>query len=297
MPSPDDVLAFEAVARCGSLTAAAEALGCTKSMISLRLKALEKQLGAVLVLRTTRRLALTEAGQQLLPHAQALRRALEEAQPAVDSAQQAVAGRLALSTTVSLSAVLAPLLAELGQQQPSLQLMLQVNNLVQDPIADVLDFCLRLRRVHDESLVARPVGWVEEGIYASPAYLAAQGWPQQPEALRERGLISHGEHEQLLLTRGDDSVLLDCGPASLSADAYIVCLDLALRGQGLTVLPGFLAAPHCREGRLLRVLPEWQGERVPVFLVYPYRQPVPRKYQVLLDFLLPRLPAALLGSA
>lgn len=293
MPLPDDMLAFEAIARCGSLTAAADALGCTKSWVSLRLKSLEKQLGAVLVLRTTRRLALTEAGERLLPHARALRRALEEAQPSVDSAQLAVEGRLALSTSVSMSQVLAPLLAELASLQPGLRLELRVDNRVQDPIADVLDFCLRGHRVHDETLVARSAGWVEEGLFASPDYLAARGWPQHPDDLLTHGLFSHAEAEPLQLYRDETMLSLHCRPMLLSSDAYVVCQDLALRGLGITMLPHYMAAEHCRAGRLVQVLPQWRGERWPVLLVYPFRQPMPRKYQALLDFLLPRLPSAL----
>ncbi len=290
MPSPDDVLAFEALARCGSFTAAADALGCTKSMVSLRLKSLEKQLGAVLVLRTTRRLSLTEAGQHLLPYAEALRHGLLQMQPAVDSAQCAVAGPLVVSTYVSVSQLLAPILAALAREQPGLQLRLEVNNRVQDPIADVLDFCVRSRKVHDEALVARPLGWVEEALYASPAYLAAQGWPQTPDALAEHRLIMDGCC--LTLCRGEElhsqplRQLLDC-------NLYQNNLQLALQGEGIAALPWFLAQPACAAGQLQRVLPDWHSDRWPVFLVHPYRQPMPRKYQVFLDFVLPRLRAAL----
>ncbi|WP_144370765.1 LysR family transcriptional regulator [Vogesella urethralis] len=297
MPLPDDVLVFEAIARLGSLTAAAEALGCTRSLVSLRLKALEKQLGAVLVLRTTRRLALTEAGQQLLPHARAMREALERMQHAVDSAQCAVEGPLALSTSVSMAPMLAPLLAELGRQQPGLQLRLDVTNRVQDPIADVLDFCLRARKVHDDSLVARPAGWVEEGLYASPAFLQQQGWPQHPDELLRFGLLSHDDGEQLTLVRGDDTWVLQPGAARIRSSAFIACLSMCVAGYGISVLPHYMAAPACRRGELLRVLPDWRGERWPVFLVYPYRQPMPRKYTVLIDFLLPRIAAALADQA
>ncbi|MEC5205817.1 LysR family transcriptional activator of dmlA [Vogesella perlucida] len=297
MPLPDDVLVFEAIARLGSLTAAAEALGCTRSLVSLRLKALEKQLGAVLVLRTTRRLALTEAGQQLLPHARAMREALERMQHAVDSAQCAVEGPLALSTSVSMAPMLAPLLAELGRQQPGLQLRLDVTNRVQDPIADVLDFCLRARRVHDDSLVARPAGWVEEGLYASPAFLQQQGWPQHPDELLRFGLLSHDDGEQLTLVRGDDTWVLQPGAARIRSSAFIACLSMCVAGYGISVLPHYMAAPACRRGELQRVLPDWRGERWPVFLVYPYRQPMPRKYTVLIDFLLPRIAAALADQA
>ena len=291
MPSPDEVLAFEALARCGSFTAAAEALGCTKSMVSLRLKALEKQLGAVLVLRTTRRLALTEAGQRMLPHAQALRQSLLQMQPAVDSAQCALEGPLVISTYVSVSQLLAPILAELACEQPGLQLRLEVNNRVQDPIADVLDFCVRSRKVHDDALVARPLGWVEEALYAAPGYLATQGWPQEPEALAAHRLIMDGRC--LTLCRGEELRTLSLASPLLDCNLYQNNLTLTLQGRGIGALPDFLVQPALAAGQLQRVLPDWHSDRWPVFLVHPYRQPMPRKYQVFLDFVLPRLRATL----
>ncbi|GHD77505.1 LysR family transcriptional regulator [Vogesella fluminis] len=297
MPPPDDVLAFEAVARCGSLTAAATALGCTKSMVSLRLKALEKQLGAVLVLRTTRRLALTEAGQRLLPHAQALRHSLLQMQPAVDTASCAVEGPISISTTSSMSTLLAPLLVALAQQHPGLQLRLEINSRVQDPIADVLDFCLRSRKVYDESLVARSVGWVEEALYAAPAYLAAQGWPQQPDELAGHRLLGDEQQAQQRLYRGSEMVTVAMPPPLLYSETYLVNHQLACAGLGITALPDFLVAEDVAAGRLQRVLPQWHCDHWPVFLIFPYRQPLPRKYQVFLDFVLPRLRALLQPSA
>ncbi|MFC3531548.1 LysR family transcriptional regulator [Vogesella facilis] len=291
IPSPDDVLAFEALARCGSFTAAAELLGCTKSMVSLRLKALEKQLGAVLVLRTTRRLALTEAGQRLLPHAQALQQSLLQMQPAVDSAQCAVEGPLVVSAYVSVSQLLSPILADLAREQPGLRLRLEVNNRLQDPIADVLDFCVRSRQVHDEALVARPLGWVQEALYATPDYLAAQGWPQTPDALAAHRLIVDGAG--LTLCRGEELRPLPLASPLLDCNLYQNNLTLTLQGRGIGALPDFLAQDALAAGQLRRVLPDWYSDRWPVFLVHPYRQPMPRKYQVFLDFVLPRLRAAL----
>lgn len=292
MPPADDVLAFEAIARTGSMTAAAEVLGCTKSMVSLRLKALEKQLGAMLVLRTTRRLSLTEAGQQLLPHAEALRRSLEQMQAAVDGTQQEVSGPLAISTMVSTSQVLATVLGELGMAYPGLRLRLDIDNRVQDPVEDVLDFCLRARNVVDESLVARLVAVVEEGVYAAPSLLQKQGWPQHPAELESAGLISHAAGEPVSLYCGDDQHSWQAAAPVLECSAYLTCLTSTLQGMGMSILPNYMAAPYCRSGQLQRVLPAWRAERWPVYLVYSYRQPMPRKYTVFCEFMLPRLRAA-----
>lgn len=289
IPSPEDALAFEALARCGSFTAAAELLGCTKSLVSLRVKALEKQLGTVLVIRTTRRVTLTEAGQRLLPYTIQLRESLERMQPAVDEAQCGVEGPLVISTTASLATyVMAPVLIELACAYPQLKISLQVDNRVQDPVADKLDFCLRSHDIHDESLVARWVGWAEEGLYAAPA-LAAQLAIGQPGDLVGHRLLMDS-HTDYLELRQDEQLFKLCTESPLLvANHFNLLARQAIDGAGVAPLADYVAAPHLERGELVRLLPEWHTERWPVYLVFAYRQPLPRKCQVFLDVALPLL--------
>ncbi|MDN0083316.1 LysR substrate-binding domain-containing protein [Crenobacter sp. SG2305] len=299
--SPEALLAFDALARLGSFTAAADHLGCAKSRVSVLVRELERELGTVLVLRTTRRVALTEAGERLARHARVLRETLERARPDVQAAQDCVSGPLQISATASVSQfLLPPLLAELAVQLPQLEIRLEVENRLQDLVADGIDFCIRTRRVHDEALVARLVGFAGEALYASPAYLARHGTPESLcDLVCHRALIDDEvdacDPHWRLTRQGETcrsalNVALNCNHGSVLAGA-------AVAGQGITLLPQYCSAPHVARGELVRVLPEWSGEQWPIYLVYPYRQPQPRKYQAFIEFFLPRLTQSLEMSA
>ncbi|UTH75359.1 LysR family transcriptional regulator [Chromobacterium sp. IIBBL 290-4] len=298
MPSPDNLLAFDALARGGSFTAAADLLDCNKSLISARIKELEHELGAVLVQRTTRKVALTEAGERLRPHAARLRETVAQARMAVDETQSDVQGPLMVSTTSSLAQyVLGPVLSELATLHPGLQLSLEVNNQLQDPVADVLDFCLRSARshkVHDDRLVARLAGYASENLYASPAYLARHPDIRQPADLAaHRLLATEAEHRGgLKLTRGEQHVQQAIAPLFYLSH-YPLQANLALAGHGITLLADYTVQRHLDRGELVRVLPEWHCDYWPIYLVHAFRAPLTRKYQTFIDFTLPRVAAAL----
>ncbi|MBM2885416.1 LysR family transcriptional regulator [Chromobacterium phragmitis] len=298
MPSPDNLLAFDALARAGSFTAAADLLDCHKSLVSSRVKDLERELGAVLVLRSTRKVALTEAGERLRPHAARLRETMAQARMAVDQTQSDLAGPLTISTTSSLAQyVLGPALSEMAALYPELQLSLQVNNRLQDPVADVLDFCLRSARshtVHDESLVARLAGYASENLYASPAYMARHPAIRQPSDLAaHRLLVMESEQRDGLLLKKGEQLLRQPVGAQLYLNDYPLRADLALTGHGITLLADYAVARHLQSGELVRVLPDWHCDYWPIYLVHPFRTPLSRKYQTFIDFVLPRVAAAL----
>ncbi|AXE29447.1 LysR family transcriptional regulator [Chromobacterium phragmitis] len=302
MPSPDNLLAFDALARAGSFTAAADLLDCHKSLVSARIKELEREMGAALVLRTTRRVALTEAGERLRPHAARLRETLSQARMAVDETQQDMAGPLTISTTSSLAQyVLGPILSELAARHPALRLSLQVNNQLQDPVADVLDFCLRSARMgklHDDSLVGRLAGYASEHLYASPGYLARHPPILQPADLqRHRLLLMPDEQLGGLALQREGRSLRQPVEAQLYLNHYPLRAELALAGQGITLLADYTVGRYLARGELARVLPEWQCDHWPIYLVHPFRTPLSRKYQTFIDFVLPRLRAALPGIA
>ncbi|MBP4048854.1 LysR family transcriptional regulator [Chromobacterium violaceum] len=298
MPSPDNLLAFDALARAGSFTAAADLLDCHKSLVSARVKELEREMGAALVLRTTRRVALTEAGERLRPHAARLRETLSQARMAVDETQSDIEGPLTVSTTSSLAQhVLGPALSELAALHPGLQLSLEVNNRLQDPVADVLDFCLRSARshtVHDDRLVARLAGYASENLYASPAYLARHPAIRQPADLAAHRLLVMESEQRggLKLARGEQLLSQPVG-ALFYLNDYPLRTHLALAGHGITMLADYAVQSHLRDGELARVLPEWHCDYWPIYLVHPFRAPLTRKYQTFIDFVLPRVAAAL----
>ncbi|WP_054284548.1 LysR family transcriptional regulator [Gulbenkiania mobilis] len=297
-PSPDALLAFDALARQGSFTAAAEALGCAKSRVSQLVKELERDLGAVLVLRNTRRVALTEAGVRLAQHAARLRELLERVKPDITDTQGSVEGPLRIGSTFAFAQyVLAPLLAQLGAQYPGLRIELMAENRLQDPVESSLDFCLRTRNVHDDRLVAKSLGFLCEVPVATPLYLEQQGWPKTPEDLSmhqtlHNSFYDHGHAWRL--EKGGQIASVDIKP-TLVADQYAVLAAAMRAHQGIALLPHYVMRPWLQQGEVVEALPGWHTASWPIFLVYPYRQPMPKKYQVFLDFIVPRV-RSLLGA-
>ena len=299
LPDAQALLAFDALVRCGSFTAAADELECTKSRVSQLVKALEKDLGSVLVLRNTRRVALTEAGQRLAAHARELRSLLERARLDVNETEGEVCGPLVISSITSFAQyLLAPILAELAVLHPGLQLKLQVENRLQDPIAEGLDFCIRTRNVHDDALVAKPLGFVREWAFASPDYLAKAPPLAEPDDLIHHRILLDTSRPKLrdtpewLLEKDGAQKLIRVQPV-LSSHQYAPLLSGAIAGSGVALLPAYVASEHLKSGRLAPVLPGWSHDCWPVFLVYPYRHPLPRKYEAFIQHVVPRMRALL----
>ncbi|MBM2883029.1 LysR family transcriptional regulator [Chromobacterium amazonense] len=299
LPDAQALLAFDALVRCGSFTAAAEELDCTKSRVSQLVKALEKDLGSVLVLRNTRRVALTEAGRRLAAHARELRSLLERARIDINEAEGEVSGPLVISSITSFAQyLLAPILAELAVLHPGLKLNLQVENRLQDPIAEGLDFCIRTRNVHDDALVAKPLGFVREWAYASPDYLAKAPPLAEPEDLARHRILLDTSRPKLRATPEwlleKDGVQKQIGIQPVfSSHQYAPLLSGAIAGSGIALLPSYVASEHLKSGRLVPVLPGWSHDCWPVFLVYPYRHPLPRKYEAFIQYVVPRMRALL----
>ncbi|UTH74923.1 LysR family transcriptional regulator [Chromobacterium sp. IIBBL 290-4] len=299
LPDATALLAFDALVRRGSFTAAAEELDCTKSRVSQLIKALEKDLGTVLVLRNTRRVALTETGQQLARHADKLRSLLERVRIDINEAENEVSGPLVISCGTSFAQhLIAPLLAELALKHPGLQLKLQVENRLQDPVAEGLDFCVRTRYVNDEALVAKPLGYVREWAFAAPDYLAKSPPLEEPEDLIQHRILldtsrpQQGEAPEWRLENQGLQRRIPVRPV-ISSHQYGPLLSAAIAGNGIALLPYYCVRQYLASGQLVPVLPGWSHDYWPVFLVYPYRHPLPRKYQAFIQHVVPRLRALL----
>ncbi|WP_018151757.1 LysR family transcriptional regulator [Leeia oryzae] len=294
--SAEALLAFDAVARLKSFTAAGAEIGMAKSRVSILVSQLEKELGALLIIRTTRRVALTEAGEKLARHAHALKEILINARTEVASVQDDVTGRLVISAPPVLSQViLSRYLPDFTAMYPNLQIHLQVDTQLIDPVKEGVDFCLRTGRVHDDSLVARTVGMIHAALYASPAYLEKHGQPECLDELSCHRALSDSKlmnGMQWRLNREGDTRCVQIDPA-LSSDYAEVLANAAVQGQGIAMLSHVLAEKYLQRGQLVRVLPDWSGDSWPVFLVYPYHRPQPKKYQVFIQFIMPRLAEAL----
>lgn len=292
MVSLDRFEIFRAVAEAGSLTAAAARLGLSRAVVSFNLKRLEQELGVTLLLRSTRHIALTDAGEQFLQHCIP---ALEAAQAAINAArrdQQQLQGTLRLTTTPEYAQYrLVPALEAFRAQHPALVLQLSTSPAPADLIPERFDLAIRLGRLADSRLHATELERHALCAVAAPALLArlptaaAADDPVQLGALPRLGyprladvpVIAPDGSDALFATNPAHAVVRVDGASSLRA--------FAVAGAGVTVLPRWLIEEDLARDRLRQVLRQHRFPQQGVYAVYPHsHQPAPKVRQ-LIDFL------------
>lgn len=286
--SPDlqDVTAFLAVVDTGSFTAAAERLGLAKSNVSRRVARLEKQLGARLLERTTRRQRLTEVGESYHAHVTGAVEQLAEAARSVSELQGQPRGRLRLTAPADWNEGMGRVAAEFSTRYPEIQLEVELTQRRVDLVAEGFDVALRAGKLEDSSLIARSVGTSEGHLYVSPTYLEEHGEPQTPEELVDHACVlfraRHGESTWHLEGPGGIHDVTVRG--TISGQDYGFVRAVLLQGAGIGFLPDTLAGNELLAGRLRVVLSEYCFGRSEFHLVYPSARFLSPKVRVFVDF-------------
>ncbi|OYX31404.1 MAG: hypothetical protein B7Z01_12690 [Brevundimonas subvibrioides] len=260
---------FVRAVESGSFSRAGRDAGLSQSAASRSIAALEADLGARLLMRTTRRLSVTEAGQRVYEQAQRL---LEEDAALVEAA--AGADRV--------DAFL--------KAWPRLRLDIAATDARIDAVAEGVDLILRLGPLTDSSLTGRRLGTYERWLVASPAVVQAlDGEAPLEDRLNGRCVVFSGSTlgQKWRLT-GPAGVVEMEPSGTLSAAAGAVVLSLAVQGAGVALMPSFAVARDIADGRLVRVAPDWSGPPTPVAALWTHRD-LPRKARLFLDHLTPRL--------
>lgn len=261
MPISNDMLAaFVKVADHRSVSAAAADLGIGKSLVSKRVAHLEEAVKATLFSRSTRKVALTPAGEVYLDYA---RRALLDAAAADERLRNLradLSGQLRLTAPVSWGQrVLARLLPEFLARHPAIDIELLLGDRMMDIAHERVDIALRWTPVPAQDLVATPVARVEWVICAAPAYLERAGAPQQPADLARHpcmGYWRESSDDGWQLLRGDERAPVRVHGRYHVNDTEAVA-QAALAGLGVALLPHYACDENLASGRLLRVLPDW----------------------------------------
>jgi DNA-binding transcriptional LysR family regulator len=294
---PNDLLVFARVAELGSFSRAAERLRLPKSTVSRRLASLEARLGERLLLRTTRRQTLTEFGQLLLEHARQVVAEVDAVAALGEHRRAAPGGRLRVSMPSDIATLLlAEPLAAFVVRHPGIALEIDVSPRRVDLLGEGVDVALRMGELDDDRLLAaRRLAEFPAGLYASPAYLAARGEPDAPDALAGhdglRLLQGNGEPAPWTLLRGQERwVQVPAGRTSANLPELL--LRLARAGAGISALPDRFAAADVHAGRLRRVLPEWCLPSVTAWALFPGRALMPAKTRAFIDMLVQALDGA-----
>lgn len=280
---------FARLAETGSFSQAARDLAMSKATISKRIAELEAGLGVTLLARTTRRAALTEAGEQVLRRAQKI---LEEAESAVEEAREtrAVArGRLKIAAPLGFALrYLAPTLPDFFRAYPDIALDLSLDDRVVDLIAGGFDAALRIGEMPDSSFTARKLAPVHAHVVAAPSYWRAHAKPTTPEELAGHACIRYANTASGMIWRftGPDGRLVNArvdGP--LCVNNGDVELPTICAGIGVARLPDFLIWRDVAEGRLETALETWRPAPMALHLLTPSSRAHPRRLRAFSDFL------------
>jgi DNA-binding transcriptional LysR family regulator len=290
------VTAFVRVVEQQSFTSAAKALGLPKSSVSRRVTELEEELGVQLLHRTTRKLALTEAGRSYFEQAE---RALTELQAAAESAtgmDTEARGIVRVTAPVDIGVMgLADIVAEFVREYPEIHVELSLSSKVIDLVEEGFDIGIRAGKSRDASLVSRRLGNAALGLYASPDYLKARGRPQTLAELTNHDcVLFRGKHGKALW-RLDGP---DGEPSSVEVTGHVTVDEMLFvrqavgSGLGIGLLPTIVIAT-CSKVRALdpieRILPEYSMGGAEVAVVTPSGPKRPRRVTILRDFLVQRL--------
>lgn len=284
----NDLLVFQALAETGSFTAAARRLGVANAKVSVEIGRLEDKLGLVLFSRTTRRVAMSDAGQSLYEECRPLLQGLDEALERAGSGKDDLAGTLRISTTVDHASLsLAPALAEFARLHPQLAIDLRTSDRVLDLVEEGIDLTIRLGWLRDSSHRALKLAGFEQYLLAAPAFLARMPAPASPQDLTECDWIALTLMPTPLTWRFSGpggAVQTVHFKSRIRVDSPGAMRALVESGAGISVLDGISAAEGMRERRLVRLLPDWSLPDAGVYAVYPSGRLVPNKVRSFIDF-------------
>lgn len=284
------VTLFAAVVETGSFTAAAAALGLTKAVVSFNVRQLENELGVTLLLRSTRRLTLTEAGSVFYQRGVELLKAAENLQDDVRGSHLGLSGELRITSTPEYGArVVIPVLAKFSQLHPALRVRHVASSYHADLISERFDVAIRLGAMADSRYHAALISRFAIVPVAAPAWLAKHPLGSL-EALAQADWIIHERLQNALswpLTdaQGENVSLEIKKSARLSADSAQALLAFALAGCGVALLPEWLVETELAEKRLVQVLPEYRFPPQGIYAVYPDARHVSAKVRAFIDFL------------
>lgn len=279
------------VSETGSFSRVAVEFGVSQSAVSRAVTALEAELGARLLNRTTRRVALTEAGERACERARRVVGEMEELEAAVRGLGQAPVGLLRVASSVAFArAELAPVAGEFLSAWPRIRLDLAARDDRVDLIAEGVDLAFRLGDQQDSRLTGRQLGSYRRMVIAAPGFEARHGQVQSPRDLQDvpcLGFTSTAFGNRWPLRDGVRQLEVEVSPTLRSANGEVIA-DLMRAGLGAALVPSFLVASDLAAGRLVRLLPQWSAPPLALWALWQGHG-LSGKARAFLDFVIPRL--------
>lgn len=275
---------FIAVAEAGQFTAAAQRIGLSSSQVSRQIARLEERLQTRLFYRSTRKVALTEAGQTFLQHCQRLVDARDEAMRAISDLTGEPKGLLRMTCAVAYGErFIVPLVNAFMARHPQLRVDIELSNRPLDLVHEGLDLAIRLGRLQDSRLVATRLAPRVMYLCAAPSYLERYGRPHSLSELARHNCLVGSSDQWTFQQDGKEQSLRVQGNWRCNSGQAV--LDAALRGFGLCQLPDYYVLEHLKSGELVSLLEQHRPPNTAVWALYPQQRHLSPKVRQLVDAL------------
>jgi DNA-binding transcriptional LysR family regulator len=281
---------FVAVAQVGSFVAASERLGLTPSGVGKAVQRLEDRLGLRLFNRTTRRVALTEAGEIFLERCHRLMADLDDAEAEIDARRSEIAGPIRINAPVAYGRLkLVPVLAPFLKAHPEVSLDLRLSDRVIDPVEERIDLVIRIGILEDSGMWARKIDAIRFGLFAADTYLRdappLTATTDLPNHIRLGFTTNAGTPLPFRLRIDQDLMSFEPSYEFMSTDIEGT-MAMAIAAHGLAYLPTFLAEQACASGALRPVLEPFWIDGPPVHLIHPQKRQLPKRIRTCTDHII-----------
>ncbi len=282
---------FSKVAQVGSFTKAAEALGIPKSTLSEKISELESDLKVSLLVRTTRKLTLTDAGKDFLTKVTPALEQIVVAHDEVKDQSKPLSGHIRMTVLADFAdSKFVEIIADFRAAHPEIEIDIDFNNQEVDFISSGYDFAIRGGTLQDSSLMSRHLGTSKFVLVASKRYLAKNGTPKMPKDIETHVCLKMGpvNRESKWILRdsvGKKASINVANKPGCGINSMLVLRKLALLDQGVALIPLFLVKKELENEKLVRVLPEWYMAPQAVHMIYPKVKYLSARVKELLNYI------------
>ncbi|HEV8052422.1 MAG TPA: LysR family transcriptional regulator [Parachlamydiaceae bacterium] len=286
MPNLSQMETFVLTSELGSLAAAGRKLGISAAAISKQLTRLEEELGLQLLVRSTRRIELTEVGKNYCLQCRRVLEEVEVASALVSQVKSVPQGPLkVVSARYFASAYIVPHMKEFLLKYPEIELNLELAERIPDLNAEGIDVLIGMSISATGDAIQKRIGTTRYLLSASPAYLKKFGVPKKPEDLKKHQYITHSMRQPENELVFDDKEIVTVMPFIKVNDVQTM-IDFALDGLGIIKLHHYAVKEQLKHGTLQEVLPAHNQLQIPLYVAYPQRRYISSKVRCFIDFII-----------
>ena len=277
---------FLAVVQEGSFSKAADKLDISPQLVSKYISALEDNLRTRLLHRTTRKVSVTEAGNQYYQRCQQVIIDIEDMENSLNNLSESVSGVLSISAPMSFGTKhLAGLLVDFQNQYPNLKLDLRLTDQYVDIVEQGIDIALRIGVLKNSTLIAKKIAPIHLAVFASPDYLERHGTPQTLLDLQSHNYLRYSHSEPTKRLFGVNELKSELKlESNFVANNGDLLLNTAIAGGGIAMQPTFIAGEALAQGKVVRILNDYEPDPMGLYMVYANRQFLPSKVRAFVDF-------------